>query len=197
MKSLGTASTDEAALSEIPLKLGVLLVYEDFAAGLRARQALDHWSRQLELEADLHIDLWRFDLLRDPDCRAQAAKEAAAADIILFAAHGQSELTAEVKAWLQQWLDWKAQQPTALIVSLDARVREWPGGNPVLNQVAGLVRNAGVDLFAHYGASANPGREITFESIGQRAHTTSVLLDEILHQHVMYPRWGLKGLDLR
>jgi len=59
----------------------VLLVYEDFSTGLRARQTFEEVASQLELDADFEVNLWRFDLLRESALRERAAIEAAKADM--------------------------------------------------------------------------------------------------------------------
>jgi hypothetical protein len=94
-----------AAVGEAMGRLDVVLVYEDFSTGLRARQAFEQVVRQLEMEADFNVDLWEFDLLREPALRERAAKEAAKANILFLSAHGQGELPGTVNLWLKQWLE--------------------------------------------------------------------------------------------
>src|SRR2546428_13991075 len=102
MRSLGRATMDGAASSEGPLRLEVLLIYEDLRTALRAKQTFDHAVRQLGLEADIHVNAWRFDLLRDPEMREEAAREAGTAALVLLSAHGRDELPAEVTSWFKQ-----------------------------------------------------------------------------------------------
>jgi hypothetical protein len=59
-------------VSEGPLKLDVMVVYEDFGTGLRARRALHQTAQQLAVEADLHVNLWNFGLLGEPLLDADA-----------------------------------------------------------------------------------------------------------------------------
>ncbi len=191
MKSVATATLDKADFGETPLRLDVLLVYEDFATGLRAREALEHWVHQLEVQADARVNLWRFDLLRDSSDARQAAREAFEADIIVLAAHGQGGLPSWIKTWLQQALASRADRPTALVASLDESARDSAGENPVLTQVEALAQEAGVELFPHFGSSASMQTGLTFAAVSERAHTTSAVLDEILHRHDSYSRWGI------
>ncbi len=92
MNCVGTSADAGSAAGKEPLRLDVLAVYEDFATGLRARQTLDQTVQRLEADADVQVNLWRFDLLREPALRQQAAEEAAEADIVFVSMHGQSEL---------------------------------------------------------------------------------------------------------
>ena len=183
---------DGVASSEMPSRLlDVVLVYEDLATGLRARQAFDHLVDQLELEADFRLNLWNFGLLRDPAHRQEAAREASDADIIVLSAHGQGELPAQVKAWLRQWLDLNAEHPTALVASLDESVKDQSSENRILAHLRSLAAEAGAELILHFGPPARLETDLTVESIRERVETTSTLLEEILHRRAPYPRWGI------
>jgi len=183
---------DGVASSEMPSRLlGVVLVYEDLATGLRARQAFDHLVDQLELEADFRLNLWNFGLLRDPAHRQEAAREASDADIIVLSAHGQGELPAQVKAWLREWLELNADRPTALVASLDESVKDQSSENRILAHLRSLAAEAGAELILHFGPPARPETDLTVESIRERVETSSALLEEILHRHAPYPRWGI------
>ena len=105
-------------VSERLLRLDVLVVYEDFGTGLRARRALDQTAQQLTVEADLQVNMWSFGLLRAPALYEQAANEAAEADIVFVSAHGPDELPASLKLWVQRWLARKGGGPCAMDRSL-------------------------------------------------------------------------------
>jgi len=95
----GASDNDaKACINEKGDSPGVLLLYQDFSTGVRARQALDQVVRQFDLGADFKVVLWRFDLLREPEVRERAATEAATADIVFLSAHSLAEIpwTAEI-----------------------------------------------------------------------------------------------------
>src|SRR5437899_1810587 len=52
-------------LRESPSTLEVVLAYEDLASGLRGKAAIQRLTAQLDREADLHLSVWRFDLIGD------------------------------------------------------------------------------------------------------------------------------------
>jgi len=51
---------------------------------------------------------------------------------------------------LKEWLDRRDESPCALVVSLDSSFRDCA---PVLDYVRGLVGQAGVEVFPHFGAT--------------------------------------------
>jgi hypothetical protein len=139
-------------MAEIPLgngalSLEVLVLYEDFGTGLRAKHTFDGTMQRLAFDADVHVKLWRFDLLGEPALYDQAASEASEADIVFVSAHGQGELPVSVTWWLQQWLVRKGGEPCALAVSLDAGAGETPTAAEMLRAVRGIAERAGVELF--------------------------------------------------
>ena len=134
-------------------KLDVMLVHEDLPAGRRGKEVLDLVAVNLEPDANFLVNLWNFEILRDPALQDQAVLDAARADIVLLSAHGRAKLPAAVRAWLEVWLDRKGDSPCALVVSLDTGVRESTAANSVLSYVHALAWQAGVEVFPHFGAT--------------------------------------------
>ena len=62
------------------------MVYEDVATGLRAKEALDQTMLRLAVDTDVHVNAWRFALLREPALHQQAVNEAADAEIVFVSA---------------------------------------------------------------------------------------------------------------
>jgi len=188
MKSLGTATTD-GAFGEGPLRLEVLLIYEDLRTALRAKQTFEHVVRQVGLEADIHVNAWRFDLLRDPQMREEAAREAGAATLVLLSAHGRGELPAEVSSWFKQWLATKGDEPCALVVSLDSNARASVAtANPMLSSLQTAAAPAGVEVFPHFGEASQAEWELSTRRIHGRTEIKSRL---DLHRVEPHAHWGL------
>ena len=80
--------------------LNVLLLYEDFGTALRTTHSLDLLPVSFITESGMHTNLGRLDLLAEPLLRDQAAREAAAADLIILSLHGHDGLPANAVEWL-------------------------------------------------------------------------------------------------
>src|SRR5262245_18091080 len=94
-------------------KMGVAIIYEDFATGLRAKEWLDRLCSQVGQEMEFELKLWRFDLLPAPSFQEDAASDAAAADMIILSGHRNDDLPASVRAWMNRWLSLKGDHSTA------------------------------------------------------------------------------------
>jgi hypothetical protein len=160
---------------------------------LRARRALERLANHLRLEADFHIQMSRFDLLREPVLREKAAREAAAADVLLLSAHGQLGFPPAVHSWLEQWLVVRVHAPRALVVSLDADAEDSARANQIIEMLTAAAQGSGVDLFPHFGEALDPEWELSAEDIHYRAETTTALLDETLHrmEKASHRFWGI------
>ena len=135
------------------LTLEVMLVHEDLPAGRRGKEVLDQVALNLEPKADFLVNPWNFEMLRNPALQSQAVQDAAHANIVVLSVHGRAKLPAPVRAWLEVWLDHRGGSPCALVVSLDASVRESSEANPTMKYVHALAWQAGVEVFPHFGAT--------------------------------------------
>ena len=173
--------------------LAVLLVYEDLSTGLRARHAFEGVVRQLELEADFDLKVWKFALLGEPALLEQAAKEAEEADIVFLAAHGDAELPVAIKLWLARWLAHKGREPCALAVSLDPSAGDAPAAGRMVESLRAAVQPAGVEMFLHRGEAPRVEPEITIEGVRLRAEAQTAVLEEMLRRLDLssYREWGI------
>jgi len=171
--------------------LDVIILYEDFGTGLRAKRSLDLLPGHLRANAKLSTRLWRTELLSDPFLCEQAAREAAAADVVILSMHGQGALPVEVQAWLSCWLRHKEKRPYALGVLLDPAEVKQGGENAVVGYMQRLAATAQVDLF--YGFSEAPMTQLdpAMEDIDRRAHQSSSLLDDMLKRTDAHRWWGI------
>jgi len=149
MSSLDIEYHGEAVTGEATGRLDVLLVYEDFSTGLRARQAFDKVACQLKPDTDFKVDLWKFDLLREPALLEWAATEAAKADIVFLSAHGQDQLPKAAHSWLEQWFERRGGEPCALVVLLDKAPGDAAGAGQTWEALRAAALAAGVDVFHH------------------------------------------------
>ena len=191
MNSLSTAKSSQSSPDSASANLNVLLLYEDFGCGLRARRGFEQTVRQLDLLADFNISLWRFDLLWNPGIRDQALHEATLAELIFVSAHGQTELPAQVHLWLESWLIQKPAEPGALVLSLDAEHQASATATRMISALQAIAGPAGVEVFPHFGTSPTAEEGLAAENLHRRAVTRTTVLDNIL-THPEYPsHWGI------
>ncbi len=158
MSLVNIAKDGEAALGEARGRLDVLLVHEDLSTELRARQAFEQVRPQIEMDAD--VDLWKFDLFREPGLLERAATEAAKADIVFLSAHGQGELPARANKWLERWFESRSGEPSAVVVLLDTPAGDTAAADQRWEGLRAAALAARVDVFLDAGEALQTERQM-------------------------------------
>lgn len=155
------AQTQTRSSDEETIRLDVLLMHEDLAAGLRAKRALDQVLARLKRKVEFRLHLWKFDLLNEPELQVQALKDARRSSIVVLAVHACAELPVTVRTWLRQWTQTRFKLPRALVVSLDSATTTRSSFNAVLHYARAMAGSAGADLFPHYSETPQAGWDWT------------------------------------
>ena len=71
-------------------KFKVVIIYEDDAAGKRAKYFYNKMIRELVDECDFSLELWNFQVLAISKIRNSAAQAAAQADFVILSMHGKA-----------------------------------------------------------------------------------------------------------
>ena len=79
-----------------------VLIYENLAAGARARWFLERLARASS--KTLEEQMWNFDVLAIREARNDAASAARKANVVVVSVSGQLELPGAVRAWFDMWL---------------------------------------------------------------------------------------------
>ena len=79
-----------------------VLIYENFATGVRARCFCERLVRALD--NTLEEQMWSFDVLGIREARNAAASAARKADVVIVSLLGRTDLPSTVRAWLDMWL---------------------------------------------------------------------------------------------
>lgn len=127
--------------------LEVVVIYDDLEAASRAKQSLEALPAGAAPASTFSTRLWKVELLANGFLREQAAKEAAAADIILLAVAAVHDLPASVKKWLQRWSECRTARPCAFCLLMGPKARcaaEAATGRAALEH---LVRQGGAEFF--------------------------------------------------
>lgn len=84
-------------------KCKVVIIYEDDAAGRRAKHFYDEVIQELVDECDFSLDLWNFQVLGISQVGDTALQAAARADVLILSMHGTAKLPATTKDWIERW----------------------------------------------------------------------------------------------
>jgi hypothetical protein len=98
--------------------LRVVILYEDFATGLRARRVGSVLAEELGAKGRFEPALWRWDLLQDPRLQRRAVGEAARADLLIVSVHRRLPAV-PTGALLDAWLATHARRASHLVALVD------------------------------------------------------------------------------
>jgi hypothetical protein len=124
----------------------VVIAYEDFRAATRAQRAYDFLRANLTHAWQVTSQRWKFELLRIPALRKMAIEDAAKADLIIIACHGDRELPGEVDVWMETWRGLKAGA-VALIALLDYRPEQAEQAQATRARLESVAQRAQMDFY--------------------------------------------------
>ena len=139
---------------QITCNINVVIAFEDAIAGKHAEAFYEHLKERLGTEFDFTRYQWSFNLLEDNQVRDVAAHDAATADIVIVATHGDSDLPEHVDAWFQAWVGRNAG-PMALVALFDQPALCAEGREDLRSSLARIAQTGGMDFFAEPDNSPN------------------------------------------
>jgi hypothetical protein len=163
----------------------VVIAYEDFETGKHGKNTYDFLVEHLGEECQFSNQMWKFDVLSVPKLREMAAKDAAAADIIVIAAHGRNDLPTPVKAWIESWQSEKIRA-IALVALFDS---DDYIDNPARSYLAGVAERAHIDFFSQPGQWPK-GEESAYKNWEQSSKSLSALVGLAQHDKDV-SHWGI------
>jgi hypothetical protein len=158
MRSTVQLSSDDPAkpaseLSDRP-KFSVVIVYEDRAAGRRAKYFYDNLIHELEDECDFSLELWSFQVLAISTIGHSAVQVAGQADFVILSLHGKAGLPVEIREWIETWSRLITDSNAALIALIDKPRRRGGSAASTLAYLRSVANRTGIDFFAHTAFSA-------------------------------------------
>ena len=132
---------------QINCNINVVIAFEDPAAGEHAESFYEHLTRRLGTEFGFTRYQWSFSLLKDASVRDAAADDAAMADIVIIATHGDAELPEHVDAWLQAWIG-RNTGPMALVALFDQPAHDPETREELRSALSRIAQTGGMDFFA-------------------------------------------------
>jgi hypothetical protein len=139
---------------QINCTINVVIAFEDFTAGEHAEAFYEHLTEKLGREFEFTRYQWSFNLLKDPAVREVAAHDAAMADIVILASHGDAELPEAVDEWFQAWVGRNAG-PMALVALFDQPAVCLETRGELRSSLARIAQTGGMDFFAEPESSPN------------------------------------------
>jgi hypothetical protein len=119
MQSVATHPPAASSNREGAPVFSVVLAFEDFNTGKRAKRAYDFLAANLTHDWQVTNQMWKFEMLSIPELREIAAKDAAMANLIIVSSRGDRELPVDVKDWVEMWLGYRGDA-VALVALFDS-----------------------------------------------------------------------------
>jgi hypothetical protein len=139
-----------------PTPFNVLIMYEDFGTGKRAKEGIDYVVEELGNEFDFRHSMWRLDILQDPKLNILADPALAEADLLIISLRGEAQIPAKIRVLIDTWLAERTNRDGALVALFEAK------GSATRSSVyaclANLARHHGLE-FLQQGVSQPEDQE--------------------------------------
>jgi len=103
-----------------PTPFNVVIMYEDFGTGTRAKKALDYVAEEFGNDLEFRHSLWRLDVLQDPKLDVLTAPALDEADLVIISLRGDRQLPAKIRAIIDQRLAQTANPECALVALFES-----------------------------------------------------------------------------
>jgi hypothetical protein len=169
----------------------VVIAYEDFETGKQAKETYDFLVSNLRHECRFENQMWKFDVLGIPKLREMAAKDALMADIIIISCHGTHELSADVKDWINGWVNGQTNA-IALVALLGDADNDGDTRN-IREYLADVARCARMEFFAQPNSFPVKRFDESFASDRgtKRDERALSALASIIQRDQTFPHWGI------
>jgi hypothetical protein len=137
----------DLAFRETDESLGALLVYENVAAGKKAKGTCDVVAEGLGIDCELRIELYSFEALGELTMRRAAAVAAANANLVIVSCV-RAELPWNVREWIEFFL-WCSGRPAALVALFASASDRTTGLGSVEKYLAGVAEQRRMQYFSH------------------------------------------------
>ena len=128
-----------------PTPFNVVIMYEDFATGKRAKRGLDYVAEELGNDLEFRHSMWRLDVLQDPKVSVLAAPALAEADLVIISLRGDGQLSAKIRALIDERLAQTAIHDCALVALFESAASATRSS--VYACLANLARRHRLDFF--------------------------------------------------
>ncbi len=112
-----------------PTPFNVVIMYEDFGTGMRAKKGLDYVAEELGNNLEFRHSMWRLDILQDPKLNVL----------------GEGQLPAKIRALIDERLAQTVNHECALVALFEGAATATRSS--VYAGLANLARQHGLDFF--------------------------------------------------
>jgi hypothetical protein len=135
-------------LSDRP-KFSVVVIYEDCAAGRRAKHFYDKLINELEEECDFTLELWNFQVLAISEIWHSTVQVAGQADFVILSLCGKAVLPVEITRWIETWSRLGAGSNAALIALVDKIAKRGDTAASTLTCLRKAAYRKGISFYYH------------------------------------------------
>ena len=133
----------------------MVMLYEDGEGGRRAKRFADEVLHGDGADSGGTASFWNFDVLEHADVRTTAARAAACADFVVFAASGNRALSPELDEWLGMWAWMIGKNNPALVALLEEGSGD--GAEAIHSELLGIADRKGLEFVEfHFQRSPQP-----------------------------------------
>lgn len=172
----------------------VLMVYEDFETGKRAKETYDFLVSHLDCTCEFMSRVWKFEVLGIPELVELAIEDAVAADLVIISSHGGKALPPQVADWMDRWMAVGTHNTMALVALFECSPEEASG---VREQLREAANRKGIKFFSQTEKWAlAPTASDPFFSAEQdvgKTDATPRRLTETAPQEAKTALWGSSG----
>jgi hypothetical protein len=142
------ASSIDHLPAEEPFHIAVTIAYQNFECHTHAFRAYEAIVSRLLGKGEFKRSSWRFDLLRLPNMKQFAVRDALKAEIIIVCANEIGSLDSGFSSWLRDWSQAKANKPSAIVALFVGSEDRFETDNPLKLQLEPVAERLGLDFFA-------------------------------------------------
>jgi hypothetical protein len=128
-----------------PTPFNVVIMYEDFGTGMRAKKGLDYVAEEFGNDLEFRHSMWRLDILQDPKLNVLAAPALAEADLLIISLRGEGQLPAKIRALINERLAQTVNHEIALVALFEGAATATRSS--LYACLANLARQHSLDFF--------------------------------------------------
>lgn len=126
----------------------ISVIYEDRAAGLRAKLFADNLAAAIRHEGEFPVAMWRCELLDLPEMIDLVSRETAKAEFVILSLRGDAGLPVATKHYVETWLGKIAGQQAGLVALFDPKNGDGRIAGSVCSYLQHVASAAGVAFFS-------------------------------------------------